>query len=247
MKRRIISIAGALALFATFLIALLPAQVAINWFAPPLVRYSDVTGTVWSGSISNVAIGDTPIGRVNWSEGSIALLIGRPAWQIELSRPDGFVRSSLSLRTDTSVIMRDADATGSLQSLASVLPLYGTTGNVTVRVEELILREGKFEYIKGRIVIDQLKTNALKSGDLGAVVIEFPGEESAPLTGILAALEGPLQIRDGQIRLTPEGSYEIEGRVAATQDAPREIVDALQYLGRPDSEGYRLFSQAGSF
>ncbi len=247
MKRRIILIAGALVLFAVFLVALLPARVAVSWFAPPTVRYADVMGTVWSGSIANLAIGNTPLGRVTWSEGSIAILIGRPAWRIELSRPDGFVRSSLSLRSDSTVIMRDADATGSLEGLATVLPLYGTTGNVTVRVEELILREGKFEHIKGRIVIDQLITNALKSGDLGAVAIEFPGEESDPLTGILSALDGPLQIRDGQIRLTPEGSYEIEGRVAATQDAPREIVDALQYLGRPDSEGYRLFSQAGSF
>jgi hypothetical protein len=138
------------------------------------------------------------------------------------------------------------DAVGSLNSLGKLLPLYGTEGNVTARVDRLRIEDGQIVVIKGRVVLDKIKTNAMKSGDLGSIELLFPGDDTAPRTGQVTAMDGPLQLRDGQIRIGPDGSYEIDGRVSPTQDASSEIVDAMQFLGSPDSEGYRQFSQAGS-
>ena len=46
--------------------------------------------------------------------------------------------------------------------------------------------------------------------------------------------------------LHPDGSYEICGSIAASEYAPRDISQAMQFMGSPDADGYREFSLAGS-
>jgi general secretion pathway protein N len=246
MKRKLVLAAATLLLFLVFLVALLPASVALGWFSSPGIGFSGISGTIWSGSVAQVNAGGIALGRLQWSDGSVAGLIGRPAWDIELDRPDGFVRGRIAIRSGSTLYLDDMDAVGSLNSLASLLPLYGTEGGVTARIDRLEVEDGQIVLIKGRVVLSKIKTNALKSGDLGSIELIFPGDDAGPRTGQVTAMDGPLQLRDGQIRIGADGSYEIDGRVAPTSDAPSEIVDAMQFFGSPDSEGFRQFSQAGA-
>jgi hypothetical protein len=246
MKRKLVVAAATLSLFPIFLITLLPASVARGWFSLRGIGFTGVSGTVWTGSIAQISSADISLGRLQWSNGSLAGLIGRPAWDIELNRPDGFVRGRVAIRSGGTLSLDDVDAVGSLESLGRLLPLYGTRGGVTARIDRLRVEGGQIILIKGRVVFDTLITNALKSGDLGSIELIFHGDDAAPLTGQVTAIEGPLQIRDGQIRIGPDGSYEIDGRIAPAPGAPSEIVDAMQFFGSPDSEGFRQFSQAGS-
>ena len=245
MKRKLVLAAATALLFLIFLVTLLPASVALGWFSSPGVGFSGVSGTLWSGSVAQMSAGGIALGRLQWRNGSLAGLIGRPAWDIELNRPDGFVRGRVAIRSGSTLLFDDMDAVTSLNSLGSLLPLYGTSGGVTARIDRLGVEDGQIVLIKGRVVIDKIKTNALKSGDLGSIELIFAGDDSAPRTGQVTAMDGPLQLRDGQIRIGPDGSYEIDGRVSPTPDASSEITDAMQFLGSPDSEGFRQFSQAG--
>jgi len=246
MRRKLIIAAAALLLFLTFLVALLPASVALDLISSPVVRFSGVSGTVWSGSVAQISSGNHVLGHLQWRNGSLAALIGRPAWDIELDRPDGFVRGRVAIRPGGNLILQDIDAVSSLDSLGRLLPLYGTRGGVTARVDRLHVEDGEIVLIKGRVVLDRIKTSALKSGDLGSLELIFPGDDSGPRTGQVAATGGPLLLRDGQIRIGPDASYEIDGRVSPTPDAPREIKDAMQFLGPPDQDGFHQFSQAGA-
>ena len=245
MQRKLILASAALLLFLIFLVALLPASVALDRFSPPGVRFAGVSGTIWSGSVAQISSGNLVLGQLQWSNGSLAALIGRPAWDIELDRPDGFVRGRIAMRRGGTLILQDVDAVSSLDSLGRLLPLYGTQGGVTAHVDRLRVEDGRIVLIKGRAVLDRIKTNALKSGDLGSLELIFSGDDSGPRTGQVTATNGPLLLRDGQIRIGPDGSYEIDGRVSSTPDAPSEIVDGLQFLGPPDGERFRQFSQAG--
>ncbi|MGI9264635.1 MAG: type II secretion system protein N [Gammaproteobacteria bacterium] len=247
MKRRIFLGAASLLLFVVFLVALLPARVVVGWLSLPSVGLSGIEGTIWSGSAIQLSVGNTALGSLQWENGSLGLLIGRPAWDIELERPDGFVRGHIGLRASGHVRLQGVDAVGSLGNLEGLLPLYGTQGDVTVRIEQLRVEDNQFALIHGRIVIDKVRTNALKSGDLGTIELSFPGNEAAPLTGLLTTLNGPLQIRDGQVIVSAHGGYQITGRVAPVSDAPQEIVDAMQFFGSADGEGFRQFSQSGNY
>lgn len=247
MKRRVALAVAALLLFLVFLLVLLPARVAVGWMSLPSVGLSGVSGTIWSGSATQLSTGTAALGSLRWVNGSLGILIGSPAWDIELERPDGFVRGHVRVSGGGNLHLEGVDAVGSLSNLEKFLPLYGTQGGVTVRIEQLTIEDKQFALIQGKIVIDRVKTNALKSGDLGTIELSFPGDAVAPLTGQLTALDGPLLIRDGQIVVSADGSYQIDGRIAPAPDAPKEIVDAMQFMGSPDGEGFRQFSQAGSF
>jgi general secretion pathway protein N len=233
-------------LFLIFLIALLPARVAIGWLAPPAVTLNGVSGTIWSGSAAQVGLNGRLIGRLRWSDGSLLALIGRPGWRFELDRNDGFLRGRVRLTLGGSATGRDLEGATSLSALQSLAPVGGAEGDVSIRLDELSLEKGRLERIRGRVVIDGLRPSGLREGNLGTISVRFPLAPETPLTGAIEVEGGPISVRDGRIALQPDGSYEIGGRVAAAPDAPRDITQAMQYMGSPDPEGYREFSLAGS-
>ncbi len=98
-----------LGLFLLFLVMLLPARVVIGWAAPPSVVFHGVTGTVWSGSAAQFGVNGKLVGRLRWSDGSILVLIGRPAWDIELDRSDGFLRGRIAASVGGDVSARDLE------------------------------------------------------------------------------------------------------------------------------------------
>lgn len=245
MKARTLAFTG-LGLFIVFLVALIPARVAVGWLAPPAVTLNGVTGTIWSGSAAQLGVNGRLIGRLAWSDGSLLALIGRPGWHFELERSDGFLRGRVRASLGGDVTGRDLEGATSLPALRALAPVGGAGGDLSLRVDELAVADGQLERIRGRVVIDRLRPPGLPEGDLGTLSVVFPGESDAPLTGIIQVEGGPISVVDGRIRLAPDGSYEIGGRVAAAPDAPREITNALRYMGSPDAQGYHEFSLAGS-
>ncbi len=57
--------------------------------------------------------------------------------------------------------------------------------------------------------------------------------------------DGPLQV-NGTIQLKPDRSYAVEAMIAARPDAPRNLVQALEFLGPPDAQGRRQFNTEGT-
>jgi general secretion pathway protein N len=233
-------------LFLIFLVALLPARVAVGWLAPPAVALNGVTGTIWNGSAAQLGLNGRLIGQLSWSDGSLLALIGRPGWRFELDRSDGFLRGRIRLTLGGRVTGRDLEGATSLAALRTLAPVGGAEGDVSIRLDELAVENGQLERIEGRIVIDGLRPPGLREGDLGTISVKFPLAPETPLTGSIEVEGGPIAVRDGRIALAPDGSYELGGRVAAAPDAPREIDQAMQYMGSPDPEGFRQFSLAGS-
>jgi hypothetical protein len=235
-----------LGLFLLFLVVLLPARVVIGWAAPPNVAFHGVTGTIWSGSAAQFGVNGKLVGRLRWSDGSILTLIGRPAWDIELDRTDGFLRGRIAASPGGDVSARDLEGATSLPALKGLAPVGNADGNLSIRFDELAVADGLLDLIRGRVVIDGLRPPGLREGTLGTVSVSFPGDDEAPLTGLIEVEGGPISVADARILLQPDGSYEIAGRVAAADNASRDITQALQFMGSPDREGYRQFSLAGS-
>ena len=76
--------------------------------------------------------------------------------------------------------------------------------------------------------------------------IIFPPELTGnELVGALSDMGGPLEIA-GNVRLSPDRSYLIEGSVAPRPEADKSMTDSLQILGAPDAQGRRPFSLSGT-
>lgn len=233
-------------LFLVFLVALLPARVAFGWFAPPNVTLSGMSGTVWNGSAAQLGVNGRLIGRLQWSDGSLLALIGRPGWHVELDRGNGFLRGRVRLGLGGDVTGRDLEGATSLPALRGIAPVGNADGDISIRFDELAMTAGQLEAIRGRVVIDRLRPPGLREGDLGTISVRFPDESDAPLTGYIEVEGGPVTVRDAFIRFGPDGSYEIAGRVAAAPGAPRDVTEAMSYMGSADADGFREFSLAGS-
>ena len=245
MKSRTLAIVG-IVLFLVFLVALLPARVAIGWVAPPGITLAGVSGTVWSGSAAQLGVNGRLVGRLQWRDGSILAFIGRPAWDIELERSDGFLRGRIGLAPGGRMKASALEGATSLPALRGLVPVGQVDGNVSLRLDEFALDGGQLERIDGRVVIDAVRPPGLRDGTLGTIAVRFPAAEDTPLTGTIEVDGGPIRVVDARIQLQPDGSYEVGGRIAATPDAPREVNEALRYMGSPDADGYRPFSFAGT-
>ena len=245
MKTRLLLTVG-IVLFLVFLIALIPARVAVAWLAPPNIVLTGVNGTVWSGDAAQLGINGELVGRLRWSDGSLLLLIGRPAWQIEVDRNDGFLRGHVGASMGGRIRLTDLEGATSLPALRNIAPVGNAAGDVSIRLDELTAIDGLLEVIRGRIVIDGLRPPGLSEGTLGTLSTRFDGEDENPLLGIIEVEGGPISVRNATIRLEPDGSYEVSGRVSANADAPRDITQSLRFMGEEDAEGFREFSLAGS-
>jgi hypothetical protein len=133
-----------------------------------------------------------------------------------------------------------------LDAVSSWINLAGTRGNVSARVDEVALEDGRLTSLAGRVVVDSLQPIGLRDVDLGAIQIDIPGGQSGPYVGTVTALSGPLRIDQGRVEVQPDGKFVVDGLVAAQPDAPDMIVQGLEFLGAADARGFRQFRHQGS-
>jgi len=82
---------------------------------------------------------------------------------------------------------------------------------------------------------------------MGSYLLDFaPGAGAGDtVVGNLRDTAGPLSVT-GTLRYSAASGYEINGTVAARNDATPDLAKAVEFLGAPDAQGLRPFSLAGS-
>lgn len=246
MRRAAVLVALGALLLLSFLVALWPARVAVGWLVPAGASLAGVSGTVWEGSAARVRIGIMDVGTLRWEARPMSFLTGSPTWRLEANRPDGFARATVKVLGATGVAVSDLDLGTTLDAVSSWINLAGTRGNVSARVDEVALEDGRLTSLAGRVVVESLQPIGLRDVDLGTLQIEIPGGQPGPYLGTVVALSGPLQIEQGRVEVQPDGKFVVDGLVAAQPDAPATIVQGLQFLGEPDARGFRKFRHQGS-
>lgn len=246
MRRPVLLVAMGAILMLVFLVTLWPARVAAGWLLPGNVALTGVRGTVWQGEASQLRIDGHVVGALNWDASVLSLLGGRPAWQIELSRPAGFARARVAVSASGSVSVSDLTGASPLDGISDLIPLAGTRGDLTVNLAALALEDGMLTELAGSVVVDGLRPLGLNDVDLGTLEVQLPPDQAPPFAGVLTAVSGPLLVEDGRLELQADGSYTVSGRVRPRDDAPETIREGIRFLGAPDPGGFYPFLQRGS-
>ncbi len=237
----------AIAAYIVFAIVTLPASVLFGQFRDAGVTAAGVEGTVWKGHAELLQVQGVNVGRVEWDLHALALLALKIRADINVSRPDGFLRSQVEWASGA---VRFSDLTGSvpLSALSAIAP-QGWSGTVNLRFAELALDDGWPIEANGTAEILNIESVTRRSPLSGSYKITLPAPNTQPAEGVLIGaindLDGPLQIA-GTIELKRDRSYLIKGLVAARPDAPRNLAQQLQILGPPDAQGRRQFSLEGT-
>lgn len=246
MKRFWLLLALGIGAFVLFALVTLPASVLLSRLDRYGIRAAGVEGTVWRGSAQVLQAANTNIGAVEWDLHAPALLSGRLQAHVKLRRLDGFAETQLSV-SPSATHFEQLTASLPLSALPATALPGGWSGTANLKFAELTLQDGWPTEAEGTLEVTDLTGPARRPLNLGGYRVVFPettGNTEA-LTGALSDLGGPLQI-SGKLELNAGRSYLVDGLIAARPDAPRDVVDALQFLGAPDAQGRRPFSLSGT-
>ncbi len=235
------------ACYLVFAVWTLPASVLLRWL-PANVHVDGVHGTAWRGTAAVVQVDSAMLGEARWTLHPLALFLARLKADVNLKRTDGFAQGLISASASQ---IKITDLAGSLPlaALPQQVAPGGWTGTLNLRLSNLQIAQGWPTAIDGTVEILQLTGPARSPTNIGSYKVTFPAptasNDASTLVGAITDVGGPVQIA-GTLQLKSDHSYVIDGLIAARPDAPRDVQNALQFLGAPDAQGRRPFSLSGT-
>jgi len=233
---------------AVFVLATLPAGLAIARLDRFGVTADAVGGTIWSGSAQGLAARGMRIGDVQWSLRPAALLRGALAGHALLVTTDGRVETDFARAWSGRLRLESARADMPLQTLAAAgVPIARNwRGRILADLAHLELDRDWPVSASGTVDVRDLTSAPPRTAALGGYRLTFPESATDRLDATITQIDGPLLI-DGVLTLKPDRSFELEGKVAPRGTPAPDIANLLRALGPPDARGRRPFSVAGTF
>ena len=232
-RRRLI-ITGVLTMLAG-LVILFPARVAYNWFAPPGVLISGISGSIWSGSARRATAPGVYISKLEWRIRPHILFTGKLGYSIEGSVGDGSIESELALGIGGDIYLTKLSGFIPLQSLEVASGVRGLRGNVSARFERLVLSNGIPVAATGTVEVSELLLPLVAQSSIGGYRAEFFTQQD----GVAASVQDTDGIVDlaGSLKLSADGNYEFLGQLAPKPETPPQVRQQMQFLGSANERG----------
>lgn len=238
-----------LVVFLATLVVRLPARVLLPML-PADVSCESPGGTIWNGSCAELHAGASQISELTWRLHPAALLRLRLAADLASEDPAARGHAQVELAPNGELAIKALAADVVLPGRTG-FALGASTGVLQLAIDSAQLAGGHLLALQGTAELLQLHIPSPPT-DLGSFELQFaPPDGSAslagaqPMLGQLRDLDGPLAV-SGVLRLSPAGSYELQGSLAPKPGASADLSQLLQMLGAPDAQGRRTFSLAGT-
>ena len=236
---------AALLLFLSTVLVRLPANWALH-LLPANLSCEQASGTLWHGSCARLQAAGLAIGPVSWQLHALPLLIARIDAEVHSEDARLPAQAHVSLRSGGRV---EASAVRAQFELSpDLLPSFpeGWQGQVRLNLAALSAAAGRLISLQGTVDVASLRQQT-PAMSLGSYQLNFAPVAGASdgVVGNLRDTAGPLSVA-GTLRYTASGGYEINGTVAARNEATPDLAKAVEYLGEVDGQGRRQFSLAGT-
>lgn len=213
------------------------------------VKLSGVSGSVWNGSAQSVTLPpaadqpNIPINNVNWKVKPGTLLSGSAGADVDFEvlggKGEGLVKRNLT----GDVFVTDGKLQVPAKELEQFLPLPVAqfAGILLADIEELELENNLLKSTQGKLIWSnaEIISPAISTLKLGQVVFDVVPQGDLHV-GNLSSSNGQLEL-SGAIELDQTGNYKADILIKPTADAPPQINNVLNFVGRPASDGsYRI-------
>lgn len=234
----------AVLVFLFGLVANIPARLAFSWFGPAGVELVQPQGSVWSGEARQVILNGAGIDTVSWKTAFWPLFRGRVSLALSAKPGGGLLSAKTQMGFGGSLDVFELRASIPIQALQGLIPLVGISGTISISVDELSLRQGALQSIRGNVVVTNLRSRVISNDSLGDYLIEIQSSDG----GIVASVEDRDAILDvaGTVSLTATMDYQFLGQIAETAATPPDVSAKLAVLGAPNERGQRTFRFEGS-
>jgi general secretion pathway protein N len=248
MKRLWPLIALGLGAFIIFALVTFPASLVLSWLGSAGISAGGVSGSIWNGRAQVLQVQGAHIGSVEWKLHVLPLFTAHASADVKVTRIDGFATTQLSASPSGTVRLKNLTASLPLSALPPNMIPGGWAGMLNAKFTQLTLENGWPTQVGGTLDLVDLTGPARNPSKAGSYRIVFdPATSSAEvLNGAISdAGDGPLQV-NGTLELAPDRSYKLHALIAARPNAPRNLVQTLEYLGPPDDQGRRQFATEGT-
>jgi general secretion pathway protein N len=240
MKRYI---AAGVLVFISILLVTFPARVAYQWFAPPDVQLSGISGSIWSGRALQGMTAGAYLQDIEWRLRPAELLTGKLGFAASARPASGTFKTNISVGLGNTLTLSDLSGNLPLDMVHPAFQKGGISGDLALQFSSLILRNGLPVAADGSVTVTNLYSPQLSAAQLGDYRADFQTSDDG-VTGSVEDLAGVLDV-NGMITLSSDRTYTLIGEVAARPGAPPSIEQQLRFLGSADERGLRPFRFEG--
>lgn len=266
MRRFLPLIALGIGAYIAFLISAFPAVTALRWFAPPQLRTSNVSGTIWAGTARFASVDRFAVRDLSWNVDALPLLLARLGGDVQARLSNGFVNTRFSA-SGSRIRLQDLQLSTTIGALSTALPVSGARGALSAQFDDLELEAtapadsstsdaaSAVRYwptlADGSIRVSDLLVEpyaGLGSGliPLGSFELDLSGTSPEALAAQIRDLGGPLEFT-GMLRVTPRLQYSLSGLIAPRANASEQLVQGLAFISsEPNAQGKRTLTLEGS-
>jgi len=236
--------------FFVFVLHLMPANVAVSIakpYLPKQLSLGKVSGSLWQGEVSQVRFKDGKqtftFNKLSWTLSASALLTTNLVADIKFGNirqkeeysGKGKIKFGL-LSQDLTVTNANLRAPVELLMAQANLPLpVNAKGRVTVKVKEYQLGEPYCKSLNADITTQQLQIQGL-SGWFGIDEIAAQGKCKSGNIALAVNKENDLGLQL-DIILAAKNKLTVDGFIKPKANMPKDVHDAVKFLGRPDPQG----------
>lgn len=250
MKKTVAYIALGVCTYLVFLMVLFPADRAYAWAKSALGSNAlyDVRGTVWRGKAAAATINGKVLRGLRWQVRPWTVVLGRVDVGMAFDNGETWAKGTLGLTATKTLRFDDLELQVPASEIKPMLPpLPMDLGGVV----SVALTEGRFDpeanrltAIAGTATWHEASVAMGSPASLGTFQLAMT---SAP-DGINGKLKddgkGPLEA-DGTVLLKPDNTYQFTGTVAVRDQSRSDLIQALRFLGKQETDGRVKISYSG--
>lgn len=221
--------------FIVGVILFFPARVAYRWFAPPEIKVSGISGSVWKGSANEASVSGVYLRELQWRFRPLDLATAKLGYAIETKLASGFVQGDVAFGITGNVVASDISASLPVSTLQPVLGVSDVQGSLSAQLSKLVIADNLPVAIDGVVEISGLIVPLIQRDSIGGFKAEFFTEDD----GVLASVEDTDAVVDlaGSFEISADRSYRFLGQLSAKPDAPAPVRQQLQFLGSANDRG----------
>ncbi|MCF1427451.1 MAG: type II secretion system protein N [Shewanella sp.] len=238
-----------LLIYLVFMLALFPARVAVQLVPlPPQVKIAGVSGTIWDGIAGIVSLDKRMLEQVHWQLKFLPLLTGKVTVDLAVGSRATVVSGKGLLSWSLSGVQAQDlrfEAPANFVIGDARLPFHTKVdGEVSVIVPQLQQGKPWCNALDGKVFLNKLNvTNQFGDYPLGNIHLALACRNGELVLSTDEKSNG-LGVQ-GEFTIGENNKLLVDAKVRETPEQPKDLKQALGFLGKPDSEGYYPIRYSG--
>ena len=233
-----------LAIYLIFLVVKLPAVHVLAYVnLPKEIKLYGVSGTIWQGQAQQLSYSGLPIENINWSLSALPLLWGEASADVK----GGNLRQSSQIALNGKI--RASQKALQASNFNLYIPANLATAKLSLPIPvkaqgrfHIKLSELDYDYVNGcnQVEGEGKWINAKVAGinkmiDLG----NFNTQLGCDKQQVLVKMTQPNSLGiEAQATVTANMQFAVKGRFKPSDNLPKEVHQAAQFMGQKDNNGY---------